>query len=104
SAALPNAALVEASGGTVRRVERLTVADEGRAALAALCDPEHGDAERRSYTERALRDDFARRFPDGTVLDATSGGLPRGAASPRELGFTLSELGAFAAGVVPSRR
>jgi hypothetical protein len=81
-------------------VERLRLGKAGRTALAALAGATDGPR----VDEATLRAEFARRFPGGTVLDARSGALPAASATPRELGFTLSELAARAAGLRPSRR
>jgi hypothetical protein len=103
--ALSNRALVEASGGSAASIDRTTLGEGGRDALARLWDAhEPAKSEGSSGDERTLRDEFVRRFPGGSVLDASSGSVPKGAATPRELGFTLAELGALAAGVTPSRR
>jgi hypothetical protein len=98
--ALGTSAIATASGGSALRVERLRLGNEGRSALAALAGATDGPCP----DEPALRAEFARRFPGGTVLDARSGGLPSSLATPRELGFTLTELAALASGVRPSRR
>jgi hypothetical protein len=97
---LRSPALVTASGGSALRLERLPIGDEGRTALVGL----FGMTEGPGLDEAALRAEFTRRFPDGTVLDAHSGALPPALATPRELGLTLSELGALASGIRPSRR
>lgn len=98
--AVENRALVEASGGTIRHVERLRLDETGRFALSEL----RGAAYGAPLDEPALRDEFSRHFPNGVVLDAREGALPRGGASPRVLAFTLAELGSLASGVRPSRR
>jgi hypothetical protein len=98
--ALGNRTLVEASGGSLLRVQRWELGAESRAELARLLDAGDGPG----LDEPALRAEFTRSFPGGAVLDARSGALPRAAATPRKLGFTLAELGALASGVRPSRR
>jgi hypothetical protein len=104
---VPTRAIVEASGGTARSVERWSLGDDGREVLAAVSSHDErppGAPRAQPSAERVLRDDFARRFPGGTVLDARSGRVPGATASPRTLTFTLAELGALASGVRPSRR
>ncbi len=99
--ALGRRALVEASGGAAVRIERLVPDRAGRATLAERC---RVDDRASRVDETRLRAEFARRFPGGSVLDRTSGSVPSGMATARELGFTLAELGVRASGVRPSRR
>jgi hypothetical protein len=99
-AALRNRALVEASGGALLHVERVPCDDRGRMLLAELW----GQEDAAPNDEASLRATFARRFPRGVVLDARRGALPANVATPRELGFTLGELGALASGIRPARR
>lgn len=98
--------LVEASGGSALRIDRWSLRSKDRARLGELVgmDEPRGEARQARLDESGLRDEFARRFPGGVVIDRRSPGVPYGTATPRELGFTLAEVGALASGVRPSRR
>jgi hypothetical protein len=100
SALLPE--LVAASGGTLASV----AAPPTRRALGAELERASGrSVEVAAMPDAAaLRREFTREFPRGTVLDARGGAVPRSLASPRDLVWTLRELGAVAAGSQPARR
>jgi hypothetical protein len=100
------ASLVAASGGSLTRVRSLQ-SQRGDEALTRLLHSgwlgRHGQSVTTTTATR-LRRAFAARFPDGVVLDATSGAVPNSFGSAQQLGFTLAELGALAAGAWLSRR
>jgi hypothetical protein len=100
SALLPE--LVAASGGALASA----AAPETRRALAAELERASGwSLDVAELADAAvLRRNFARDFPRGTVLDAERGAVPQALASPRELLWTLRELGGVAAGSQPARR
>jgi hypothetical protein len=95
-------ALVAASGGALASV----TAPQTRRALGAELERASGRSGNGSAlgNATALRARFTRDFPRGTILDAERGAIPKALASPRELVWTLRELGGVAAGSQPARR
>jgi len=95
-------ALVAASGGALASV----TTPETRRALAAELERVSGRSGNVAELAdaAALRQSFTREFPRGTILDAERGAVPKAHASPRELLWTLRELGGVAAGSQPARR
>lgn len=95
---------VEQSGGALSGILALPPEANGRLALGALLRSPHFGVPGPSPSIDELRTRFARDFPNGSVLDAEGGALPRSAATPRAFAATLRELGEKAAGLRPARR
>jgi hypothetical protein len=94
--------LVAASGGALASV----TAPETRRTLLAELERASGRSGpvNEPVDAASLRQRFTREFPRGTMLDAERGAVPKAHASPRELVWTLRELGGVAAGSQPARR
>jgi hypothetical protein len=94
--------LVAASGGALASI----TAPETRRALTVELERASGRSlEVAELTDaKVLRRDFMRDFPRGTALDAERGAVPKALASPRDLLWTLRELGGVAEGSQPARR
>lgn len=94
-------ALIAASGGSLASVS----APETRQALEAELERAAGRLGNVAGADpAALARRFAHEFPRGMLLDAERGAVPRALATPRDLLWTLRELGGVAAGTQPARR